>query len=497
MTPTPQPDEPGREGLFSPARRGVSIAIFTTVALSAFEGLAVAAALPQVAADLGRVDLLPWVFTSYLLASGVSTVAAGAMVDRAGVGRVFRGAVGVFVIAGVMAGLASSMPLLILARLIQGVGAGAINAVALSAVGLAYPRQMVGRAFAANATVWGAMSVAGPAIAAGLLTVASWRWIFLVNLPLGGAALAAGWRALPMTPPRRPEGRVPIRIDPLVLSLLSIITFASLYAVDALSWRSLPAAGVTVAATTVLLRRERGRPGALIAPRHVVDAPLGPLAWAMALMLTGSIGLATFLPLYLSAGRGLGTTMTAWSVVFFTLGWTTGANASSRLMDRMAALSVVRTGVLTVVPALAAVSLAAFATAPLPVLFMAVTAAGFGTGLGTNAALTLLRSLAPEHELGRATAAHQFIRNFGFAMGNALAGAILLLVVAAATGQVEAIRQALGEGGSAEGLAAVSAALQRGFATSAGVGAAIASLALLPLGAVARATADRPREPMT
>ena len=103
-----------------------------------------------------------------------------------------------------------------------------------------------------------------------------------------------------------------------------------------------------------------------------MDAPLGPLGWAMALVLTGAIGLATYLPLYLSAGRGLGATMTAWSVVFFTLGWTTGANLSSRLMDRIPALRVTRMGVLIVVPGLVGVSLCAFVTAPLPVLFAVI-----------------------------------------------------------------------------------------------------------------------------
>ncbi|CAN5272565.1 MDR family MFS transporter [soil metagenome] len=476
--------------MFAPELRAASIAIFTTVALSAFEGLAVAAALPQVAADLGSVALLPWVITSYLLASGVATVAAGALVDRVGVGRVFRVAVALFVIAGVVAGLAPSMPLLIAARVVQGVGAGAVNAVALAAVGLVFPSHLVGRAFAANATVWGVMSIAGPAIAAALLAVASWRWIFLVNLPLGGAALLAGWNALPLHPPPRRAGAVPIRLDPLVLTLLTVISFGALYAVDQLSVRSLPALAVAAAAAVVLLRRERGRPGALIAPRHVIDAPLGPLGLAIALMLTGVIGLATFLPLYLSAGRGASTTLTAWSVVFFTLGWTTGANASSRLMDRLPALQVIRRGILVVVPALMAVSVAAFTSAPLPLLFAILIVAGMGTGSATNAALTLLRALSPSDELGRATAAHQFVRNFGFAMGNALAGATVLLVVASVTGEVEAVRDALGEDGTAADLARVAGALQQGFATAAGVGAVIAGMALVPLAVVARAVAS-------
>ena len=78
-----------------------------------------------------------------------------------------------------------------------------ISAVVIAAVGLVYPHHLVGRAFAANATVWGVMGVAAPAIAALMLTVLDWRWIFLVNLPLGLAALIAGWRVLPGPAGRR------------------------------------------------------------------------------------------------------------------------------------------------------------------------------------------------------------------------------------------------------------------------------------------------------
>ncbi len=467
-------------GLFSPQLRGVSLAIFTTVALSAFEGLAVAAALPRLAADLGGVALLPWVITAYLLTSGVSTVAAGALVDRVGVATVFRWAVGVFVVGGVLAGIAPSMGAVVAARVLQGVGSGAVNAVGLTAVGLVYPPRLVARAFAANSTVWGAMSVAGPAIAAGLLAVASWRWIFLVNLPLGGLALAAGWRVMPSRPAAG-AGGPRIRLDPLVLGLVTLITFAGLYAVDALDVTSLPALAVAVLVGGYLLRRERGRPGALIAPRHVVDAPLGPLAWTVALALTGAIGLATYVPLYLTAGRGVSTTAAAWSVVFFTLGWTTGANVSSRVQDRVPAVRVTATGVAAVPPLLLGVAAAIALQAPLAVLFVPITLVGAGVGTATNSALTILRAASPSAELGRATAAHQFVRNLGFAIGNALFGGVILLVVTASTGRAETVRQVLDGRADTAAVTAVAGAIGDGFVVALLTGALIATTALLPL----------------
>ena len=496
-SPPPADADAGAAGerltsVFAPELRAAMIALLTIVAVGAFEGLAVAAALPQVAADLGGVDLLPWVLTTYLLVAGVATVVAGALVDRHGVRPVFRWSVLIFVIGAVGASFAPSMEVLVAARVVHGIGGGATNAVALAAVGLVFPRHLVGRAFAVNATVWGVMSVAGPGIAAGLLLIANWRWIFLVNIPLGALALWMGNRSLPASPPAGANaGRG--RIDLVALALLTVFSVGSLVAFDQLAWTSLGALAVALAAGAIVMRRMRGRPDALVAPRHVLSAPLGPLAWSIALLLIGGIGTQLYVPLYVSAGRGVDAALAAWSIMFFTLGWTTGAQVSSRLMDTRGPQQVTTLGASIVAPACAVVAGVAFLDAPLWVVFAALVVAGFGMGTSTNSALTLLRLLAPDEEMGRATAAHQYIRSQGFAGGSALGGAVLLLVVATQTGDVEAVRELLagageGAGGGATDVGtAVASAVQDGFATAALVCAGVATLAHLPLRAVRRA----------
>ena len=501
-SPSPPPtDGVGEAGaaptsVFAPELRAAMVSLLTIVALGAFEGLAVAAALPQVAADLGDVDLLPWVLTTYLLVAGVATVVAGALVDRHGVRPVFRWSVVVFVVGAVLASLAPSMEVLIGARVLHGIGGGATNATALAAVGLVFPRHLVGRAFAVNATVWGVMSVAGPGIAAGLLLVADWRWIFLVNIPLGAIALWLGNRSLPADPPAGARGSRG-RIDLVALALLTVFSVGSLVAFDQLAWGSLVALAVALAAGAVVMRRMRGRPDALIAPRHVLSAPLGPLAWGVALLLIGGIGTQLYVPLYASAGRGVSAALAAWTVMFFTIGWTLGAQVSSRLMDTRGPQRVTMLGSAIVAPACAIVGVVALLDAPLWLVFAALTVAGLGMGTTTNSALTLLRLLAPDEELGRATAAHQYIRSQGFAGGSALGGAVLLLVVATQTGDVEAVRALLAGGGEGAGGGAadvgadVAAAVRDGFATAALVCAGVAVLAHVPLRAVRRAARDR------
>jgi len=477
-------DAPGPEptSLFDPSVRPVTLSVLTLVGLSAFEGLAVAAALPQVAASLGDVALLPWVITSYLMMSGVATVAAGALADRIGLRPVFRASVLLFVAGAVLAGLAPSMPLLIVARLVHGTGAGAVNAVGLTAVGLVFPQRLVGRAFAANSVVWGVMSVAGPGLAALLLSVASWRWIFWMNLPLGAFALLLGWRAMPAAAEAAPRA---LRWSDL--GLLLLLTASLLLAVDALDLTSLPTLAVALGATGWLLWRSRGRDDALLAPRHVTHAPLGPLAGAIGLLLVGAIGPQAFLPLYVRGARGGSTGWVAGSVLFFTLGWTTGANLGSRLVERIGPMAVLRTGSLLVPVGLALVAGATWVGAPLAGVFAPLFLAGIGMGMSTNCALTLVRDLAPAGELGRATAAHQFVRNFGFLLGNALFGALMLVVVGQLTGDVEEVRAVLGPGDAVVPDPALAGALGTGFAVAATVSCGVALLASLLLPAVAAA----------
>ena len=466
--------------VFAPQLRAAAVAILLTVALAAFEGLAVTAALPQVAADLGGIELLPWVITAFGLTSGVGTVATGALVDAIGVARVFRVAVVTFVIGGVTAGLVGSMPLLIAARLVQGAGAGATIAVGLAAVGLVYPRNLVGRAFALNSTVWGVMGVAAPALAAALLTVGSWRWIFLINLPLGAIALIAGWRALP----DRAAPGARSRTDAVGLAMVAVFTAAILLGVDALGPESVAAAVTAVAVGWAYLRHARRADSPVLRPRHVIGAPFGPLAWSISLLLSGAIAVQSFVPLYVQGGRGGGAALTAWSVLFFTVGWTAGANLSSRVLDRVAESSVIVGGFAIACPSAVTVALLAAADAPLWMVFAALTVLGTGVGSGTNAALTLLRAVADDAELGRATAAHQFLRNQGIAVGAALGGATVLLVVARRIGDLERVRDLLAGGGGATG--PVAGAIADGFATAGLAGSAVIAVGALPLIALRR-----------
>lgn len=464
-----------------------SIAIFGTVSLAAFEGLAVAAALPEVAADLGSVALLPWVITSFLLTSGVATIVSGRLIDTIGVRTMFRVAVAVFAGAGVLAAFAPSMGIMIALRAVQGAGSGMVVAVGLAAVSLIYPPHLTGRAFAANSTVWGVMGVASPAIAAAMLTQLDWRWIFLINLPLGVISLAAGWRVMP--PIQELSGRKPM--DYVGAGLALVFSAAVLFAVNDLQWVSIGWLIVAIGSAYVFYRRAGSREAPLVERRYLSHAPFAPLAVAISLLITGAIAPNAFVPLYVSAGRLASEATTAWSVLFFTVGWTAGANLSSRLLDSRSQLTVIRYGFASTVPSLVLTAVAGALSLTLGVLFAALFGVGVGIGLATNAALTLLRDVSAPQEIGRSTAAHQFFRNQGFAFGSAIGGAALFAVVASAVGDPELVRNVLA-GDSVSVGGQVSSAVEQGFALSAMIGAAISASGLLFLRPLSHRDRARP-----
>ncbi len=456
-------------GILDRRFRPAAVAIFTTVALAAFEGMAVSAALPQVAADLGDIGLLPWVITSFLLASSIMVVLSGPFIDGFGPRRVFRIAVIVFTTTGTAAAFAPSMSTMIALRVVQGIGAGLLLSSSLAGVALIYPQHLIGRAYAANSTVWGVMSVAGPALAAAMLTYLNWRWIFLINLPLGLLSLVAGWRTLP-----GPVEESSVRLDVRGAAMIAGLTTTLLFALDAIGPFTVAWLAVSGLLGWLYLRHARRHPQPIVRLEHLIAQPYLGLGVGTGLLLAGGIAVSSYTPLYVRAGREGSTSVTAWSVLFFSLGWTAGANISSRLLDRWSESAVAVLGFCFTVPGLAGLALIASSDVSLVVIFALLCLSGLGIGFTTNAALTLLRAVTASATIGRVTSAHQFARSQGIAAGAAMGGAVMLLVVQRRIGDVEAVRQVLAGDSTGDLGGEIPEAVQAGFATASATGAVAA-----------------------
>ncbi len=481
---------PSEPGLLSPQYRKISVAIYMGVAVVAFEGTAVAAALPQLAADLGRIDLLPWIVTSYLFASGLSTIIAGPLVDAVGSRRVFVAATILFTVTGFGAGLASNIFVLIVLRLIQGAASGGLFASSIAAVSLAYPTSLTPRAFAANSTIWGLMGATAPALAALLLNVASWRWIFFVNLPLGLTCLVAGRDTFPE---RQPGAEAP-SIDWIGAALAGVVTFCTIAAVDELGVRSIPLLGITALAVGLFVVRARRVERPVLRLEHVAGHPYRSLGLTPSLMIAAAFGTNIYVTLYVSAGRGWSADSAAWAVLFFIMGWTSGANLSSVLQARMTGVDVMTVGLAAGIVGSAATATFGLLDWPVAGVFAGLFAGGAGIGLATNSAWSLLRDCTEPRQIGRAGAAHQFMRNQGFTLGTAGGGAILLLVVGQNLGSVEPVQQLLA-GEDIDAGPQIADAVREGFATVAIVGFVVMCLAVFPLWNLRKHTELASQEP--
>jgi predicted MFS family arabinose efflux permease len=431
------------------------------------------------------------VISAYLAASAVAVIVAGPVIDAIGVRRTFRITGAWFFLWSAAAAIAPTMPLLIVARAMQGVGGGLVMAVALAAVGLTYPSGLRPRAFAANSMVWGVMGFGGPALAGLLLAVGDWRLIFVVQLPITGLALVIGWNALPGAT----ADAVRTPFDPIGVGLLTVLTLGSLVAVSEIGDRwDVFAGGLVagVAAIAAYWAHARRAAAPVVARRHITRFPAVGIHAVMALTLIAGLAIDNYLPIYVQVNRGYDESVAAFTLAFLAVGWTAGSIVYSRVFAGLVPAAVMRAGMTLVAIGCIAVAATVAWDAPLAVVFAGYTVVGLGIGTVSTPSLTWLQASSEPGEMGRATSAHQFLRQLAITYGVAAGGAVLLLVVARQVDDVDAVREALA-GEDVELGAGAAAAIGDGLATVAVVSAGIAVLGV----AIATAVLRRARQTVT
>ncbi|ART59386.1 MFS transporter [Acidovorax carolinensis] len=218
-------DEPG-DGLPQPARNRAMLVIILGIAMAVLDGSIVNLALPGIARELNASAAHAiWVVNAYQIATLVMLLPLAALGERLGYRRVYFAGMALFAVSSVGAMLADSLATLIVARALQGLGAAGIMSVNAALVRLTYPRAQLGRGLAINSMVVALASVAGPSVAAGILSVAPWPWLFALNLPLGAFTLWLGWRALPFNPPSAVVQPRPAALDVVLNVLMFTLIF--------------------------------------------------------------------------------------------------------------------------------------------------------------------------------------------------------------------------------------------------------------------------------
>ena len=195
-------------GLPMPRRLWAILAVTFGVALSVLDGTIANVALPTIAHELGvsSADSI-WVVNAYQLAIVVSLLSFSTLGDVVGYRRIYIGGLVFFTLSSVGCAFAGSLEMLIAMRVIQGFGGAAVVSINTSIIRIIYPRDQLGRGMGINATVVAIASVAGPTLAAAILSMASWHWLFAINIPIGIAAVWLSMRFLPYNPVRLSDRR--------------------------------------------------------------------------------------------------------------------------------------------------------------------------------------------------------------------------------------------------------------------------------------------------
>jgi EmrB/QacA subfamily drug resistance transporter len=407
-------------------RRLIFGALLLVLFVAALDQTIVSTALPTIVGDLGGLEHLSWVVTSYLLASTVVGPLYGKLGDLYGRKRVLQFALVLFLIGSALCGLAQSMPQLIAFRAIQGLGGGGLLVVAMAVVGdLVAPRDR-GRYQGLFGGVFGVSVVAGPLLGGFFVDNLSWRWIFYVNLPLGLAALAViatAFRSQQVTTRHRIDWLGTIV---LAAGLSGIILYTSLggtsYAWDAPGMLAAIGAGVALLALFPLIEARAEEP---ILPaelfRNMTFRTTSAIGFVIGFALFGSV---TFIPLYLQIVKGHSATQSGLLMTPMMLGVLVSSTGSGLLISRYGRYRVFP----IVGTAIAAVGLYLLST--LEVATPTAVAAGYmlllGLGLGlVMQVLVLAAQNAVDHRLlGVATSGSTLFRQVGGSIGVSVFGAI-------------------------------------------------------------------------
>ena len=404
---------------------GILLAMF----LSALEQTIVAPALPTIGRTLGDVEDLSWVVTAYLLANTAATPLFGKLSDIHGRRRMMLGAIVIFVVGSVACALAPSMPALIAARALQGIGGGGILPIAHTIIGdMVTPRERP-RYQSYTSIMFMAASIIGPVIGGVLTDYVHWTMIFWINLPIGVVALWLTDRALKKLPRHDRPHQLDVLGAVLMLGAAMALMLAMTWGGTRYGWGSAVILGLLAGSAALWLAfalRVTFAPEPFI-PLTVLREPIVGATAAAGFFAVGVIiGLTIFMPVYFELVLGFSPSGSGTALIVFLMAATVGSWFAGRLMVRLIHYKVVPAGGML----LGIVMMALFAWQPANLALWQVctllAVGGSGLGVMYPVTTTIVQNAVVPHQLGTATGALNFARQLGGAMIVAAFAAIVL-----------------------------------------------------------------------
>jgi EmrB/QacA subfamily drug resistance transporter len=414
------------------------VALLLGLFLAAMEMTVVSTAMPTAVGDLGGIHLYAWVFAAYMLTTTVTLPIYGKLADLYGRKPVMLFGIALFLAGSFLCGHARSMNMLILFRAVQGLGAGAIQPIAITIVGDLFDVHQRARIQGILGAVWGVAGLVGPVLGGAIVHWLSWRWVFYVNIPLGLGCAAVLSLAYHETVERQDH-----RLDFAGAVLLSVTIVFML-----LGGRSrgeglafLPAAAV---ALFLFLRVERRADEPLVPLDLFSQRVMAVASTIGALVGAAMISVVTFVPLYVQSVLGGTPTDAGTAIAPIAIGWPVSSYLSGRMLPRRGYRALIRGGLSLTFCAAAGLSLLLRPGAELWAIRFTMFFYGLGLGFANTPLIIAVQSSVPWKRRGVATASTMFSRTIGGTLAVGILGGILAAALAASGAPSEAADQLLG-----------------------------------------------------
>jgi len=394
--------------------------------LAMLDQLVVGTALPRIVGDLGGATHLSWVVTAYILTSTITTPFYGKLGDMYGRKKFFIAAIIIFLVGSALSGLSSSMAELITFRALQGLGAGGLMVGALATLGEIVPPRERGKYMSYFMVVMMLATVGGPLVGGWITTAFSWRWIFYINLPLGGAALVY-LIAVMKLPSRRVEHRIDYAGGILLGVVATAIILLATWGGTEYGWGSWEIIGmllIAVAGLVAFLMVEQ-RAAEPMLPLHVFKGRNFSVTMALTFLVgLGLFGAMTFLPFYQQTVQGASPTVSGLLMTPLMVG--------SALTSILAGVLTSRTGKYRLFPIVGGLVMAIgmFMLSRLGANTSRLTTGidyvvlGLGMGLVMQMMSLIAQNSVDLKDQGVASSARMFFQQMGGSLGVAAFGAI-------------------------------------------------------------------------
>jgi EmrB/QacA subfamily drug resistance transporter len=394
--------------------------------LAALDQTIVSTALPTIVGDLGGLEHLSWVVTSYLLATTASTPLYGKLGDMYGRKPVFLAAILIFLAGSMLSGLSQTMGQLVAFRALQGIGAGGLMVGAQAIIADIVPPRERGRYMGLIGSVFAVASIAGPLLGGFLVESISWRWVFYVNMPVGAIAVLVVATRLHLKVPAQ-RHTIDYRGATLLTAGVSALILVTTWGGNEYAWGSPQVLGLAAAGVALLVafvRQERRAPEPII-PLSLFRSRVFSVASAMGFVIGLALfGAVIFIPLFLQLVYGLSPTSSGLRMLPLMAGLLAASILGGRAITRIGRYKIFPiTGTAITTVGLFLLSRLEVGTPPwVASVYMLVL--GVGLGLVMQVLVLIVQNDAPARDVGVATSTSTFFRSMGGSLGVALFGAI-------------------------------------------------------------------------